>query len=162
MSSNKKKVPAKKIRLQQRGKEKTDLEILAEQVKQAKEQPVEQAPPQKVRRKDRGKEVKRGDLILPFEKLILFMLVIFLFAVPFAFMNVFQPMIYVGIIDLLLLGIVFSFKPDMVIQVMRKKDPAKFERNYAQKIKVLAISLRLYGVGFFIIGAGMLRLLILK
>ncbi len=161
MSTGKKKVPARKVRLQHRGKEKSDLEVLAEQVKNASEEYSGQAGHQ-VRRKQRGVEVKRGDLILPLEKLILLLLVLFMLAVPFAFMDIFQPMIYVGIIDLLLLGIVFAFKPEMVMQLMRKKNPEKFEMNYAKRIKVLSISLRLYGIGFFIIGAGMLRLLIIK
>lgn len=157
MGSEKKKVSSKNIRLKHNTNQKSTSEPFVNVEGDSSGQ-----TPQQTQRKPKGVPVKRGDLILPFEKLVLFLLFLFMLAVPFAFLDQFQPMIYVGIIDLLLLGIVFTIKPEMVMQVMRKKSAEKFDKNYGGKLRLLSISLRLYGIGFFVIGAAMVRIMILK
>ena len=101
---------------------------------------------------------KEKRALAPFEKLVIFLIVMFIIATPFAYFINTDIMVYVGLINYLILGLVTVTMPQLVIDLMRK-NKVKFEQNYEKRIKSLTLIIRLLGVSF--VGAGIYLLYIL-
>lgn len=96
-----------------------------------------------------------------FEKVIFFLLFIFVLAVPMALVIRMDVMIYVGVIDFIILGSAALIKPGMILEVMRKYDP-KFNDKYEKKVTALAIFFRVFGLIFVVVGIGIFKIVVLK
>ena len=87
-----------------------------------------------------------------FEKLVLFLLLLFLVSsvVAFALKNT-NIMVYDGIVNFLALGLVTAINPQMMVGIMQKNNP-RFEQIYGNKIKGLTLGIRLFGLFFLAMG----------
>lgn len=85
------------------------------------------------------------------EKLLLFLLFIFIVAAPFSLLVNMNIMMCVGLANYFILGLAIAVKPDMVIEIMQKGN-YRFEEIYAKRITSLTKVIRLVGVLFLIVG----------
>ncbi|NLI93175.1 MAG: hypothetical protein GX434_13625 [Peptococcaceae bacterium] len=96
--------------------------------------------------------VQQKKPLAPFEKLVLFLLFIFLIAAPLAFFVNKSIMIYVGLVNYFILGAAITVRPDYVVEVMRKNNK-RFEELYGQRVDRLLITIRVFGIIFVAMGA---------
>lgn len=101
------------------------------------------------------------DLMLPFEKIIYFLLFIFILAVPLALVIRMDIMIYVGLLDIFILSAAAIIKPSIIIELIRKKK-TNFEEKYGEKLPVISMIFRILGVYFFGVAIIILRNLVLQ
>lgn len=90
--------------------------------------------------------------LAPFEKLVLFLLLIFVISIPLALLINKDIMIYVGLINYFILGLAITVKPELVINIMRKNN-ARFEEIYGKRFGTLITVIRGLGILFLGIGA---------
>lgn len=106
----------------------------------------------KTRDKARSTTRKEKKPLSSFEKLVLFLLLLFLVASPLAFWIRKDIIVYVGLFNYLILGLAITLKPEMVIDIMRKNN-LRFEEIYGQKIATLKRVIRSLGLLFVGVGA---------
>lgn len=99
-----------------------------------------------------GKSSNRKGPLTSFEKLVLFLLLVFIIAVPIAFFLHKDIMIYVGLINCFIIGIATAFRPGLIIDIMQKNN-AKFDELYGSRIQGLSIAIRIFGIFFVVVGA---------
>lgn len=100
----------------------------------------------------KGKAASRAKLNLtPFEKLVLFLALVFVVASPLALLFNKDIMIYIAMLNYFILGLAVAFKPEMIVDIMRKNNK-RFEELYSKKITVLVRSIRVLGIIFTVIG----------
>lgn len=105
--------------------------------------------------------VKEKKPMTPFEKLVLFLLLIFIITVPVAYFVNKQIMVYVGLVNYFILGLASAAKPNLIIDIMRKNNE-RFEQIYGNKVGSLTLAIRVFGIFFVGVGIYFLYALVLQ
>jgi hypothetical protein len=94
---------------------------------------------QKAKRGKKGKAARTAAQakkpLAPFEKLVLFLLLVFLIAAPLSFKVNKSIIFYVGIVNYFILGAAITVKPNLVVDVMRKNN-RKLNKYMVRKLEV--------------------------
>lgn len=115
----------------------------------------------KSQHKDQSKnQASRFKTLSSFEKLVLYLVLVFVVSAPLAFLINQDIMIYVALINYFILGFATAFKPDLIIESMRK-NKEKFETYDADKIKKLSLMIRVFGILLLAFGIYFLYLFVL-
>ncbi len=96
--------------------------------------------------------------LTPFEILVLFLLLVFIVALPLAYFFNKAIMNYVSLVNFFILGSTAAVKPDLVISIMRKNN-VRFEETYGEKINSLRTAIRVFGI--FFVGFGVVSVVLM-
>lgn len=96
-----------------------------------------------------------------FEKLVLFLVLVFLVASPLAFLLNKDIMVYVGLINYFILGLAIAVKPEFVTDVMRKNRD-DFDEIFGTRLTSLSLTIRAFGIVLVGVGLAVLYIIVLK
>lgn len=96
-----------------------------------------------------------------FEKLVIFLVLIFVIAIPLSFLVNKEIMVYVGIINYLILGLAIAVKPEFITDMMRKNSKRKPDEVYEKRLIRLTRAIRVFGILFVGVGLAFFYILVL-
>ncbi|HHV65296.1 MAG TPA: hypothetical protein GXX46_09520 [Peptococcaceae bacterium] len=101
--------------------------------------------------RDRVRNVPGDKKLGSLERLLIFLFLIILAAIPLDFLLEQDIMIYVVLINYLIIGLAITIRPAFVVDIMRKRN-YRFEEIYGDKLKKLHLVIRGFGLVFIVVG----------
>lgn len=94
-----------------------------------------------------------------FEKIVLVLLLVFILSIPLALLLHKDIVIYAGLINYFIIGLVILIKPGLVIEIM-KKNNEKYQQVTEERIIFLTSGLRVGGIVFVLVGIALVYFLL--
>jgi len=112
--------------------------------------------------KTSGVAVQGKKSLTTFENLVLFLLLIFIIAIPLSFFINKQIMVYAGLINYIIIGLAIAVRPQFLTEIMRKNSNRKADEVYEKRMKKMTVAIRIFGILFVGIGVAFFYFLVLQ